>query len=129
MSFIFKEYPKEKLIVKKIRGNISLLEVQNVLIKTMQLNEKFPQHNILNDYRNSTFDFNDKELLALLRGIKLKELPKQLKVFIFDSVKNNPLYDVYVKTYNFKNTYIFDSLDKASMFYKINTKLYAEFLK
>ncbi|MBL4745488.1 MAG: hypothetical protein JKY08_03900 [Flavobacteriaceae bacterium] len=128
MSFIFKEYPEEKLIVKKIRGNISLLEIQDVLIKTIQINAQFPEHKILNDYRFSTFDFNVPELKAMLKGIKLKELPQQWKVFIFDSEEKNPLYNLYLKTYNFKNTRVFDSLETACNFLNLDHCLVADFL-
>ncbi|PCH99459.1 MAG: hypothetical protein COB81_11090 [Flavobacteriaceae bacterium] len=75
MSFVFKENNDQNLIVKKNRGNIFLIEIQEILIKTMQLNALFRQHNILNDYRYSLFDFSAKELIDI-KGIKLKELPK-----------------------------------------------------
>ncbi|PCH73413.1 MAG: hypothetical protein COB98_10760 [Flavobacteriaceae bacterium] len=129
MPFIFKEYHKEKLIVKKIRGNISILEIQDILIKTIQLNDRFPEHRILNDFRFSTLNFNTKELTVLLKGISTKEIPKHSKVFIFDTDEDSSLYDLFVNTYNLKNTYLFDSLEKACAFYGIDKMIISGFLE
>jgi len=128
MSFIFKVFHNERLIVKKYRGSISILELQEILIKTMQLNEEFPNYNVLNDYRYSKFVFDNMELSIVLKGITLKELPSQTKVFIFENVDNNPIYDLYVHTYKFKNTHVFNSLLAASKFYNVHMNLYSKFL-
>ncbi len=128
MPYQFKIFNDEKIIVKKFRGTIDLIEFQQIIIRTMQLNDQYPDFRILNDFRFSKIDIEKREFMTFLNGIHIKNVPSQTKGFIIEREETKKLYLIYIKKFNFTNALTFDTVKAAANYFNIDEKLITDFL-
>jgi len=113
MKSSYKILITEKLVLKKFRGTISIVDMKVILRETKQLNETYPNFNIIIDYRGTDFLFGRNEFVQLMQSYKKSTFSTLLKIFITDTPKQFVIYNFFKDNYSFKNTQIFHTLEAA----------------
>ncbi|PCH99461.1 MAG: hypothetical protein COB81_11100 [Flavobacteriaceae bacterium] len=118
---------KEKLVLKKFRGELSINDVQIIFRETKKLKESYPDFNTINDYRGAILTFEKNDFVQLMKYYNKDTFSDTIKLYIVDSPKLFVIYKFYQDNYDFKNTQIFNTLEGACSSNGVNIKLIKDF--
>ncbi|MBL4745486.1 MAG: hypothetical protein JKY08_03890 [Flavobacteriaceae bacterium] len=109
MIHTYKIYQEEKLILRKMRGNITVNDFKSILEDTPNIPGYNPDYKVIIDYRNAHLISNLQEYRSFLTLLKTKNYHKSTKIFIINSPRVFVACNLFKDILGFKNTFIYSS--------------------
>ncbi|PCH73415.1 MAG: hypothetical protein COB98_10770 [Flavobacteriaceae bacterium] len=129
MNSSYKILPSEKLVLKKIRGDVTLNDMKIIFNEIRELTDRYLDFNNINDYRETQFLFEKNDFLDLIKSVSPTIFPTTKTIFILDKPTPFVLYHFFKDKYSFKNTQVFNTIEGACASNAINPILIKDFFE
>ncbi|PCH73416.1 MAG: hypothetical protein COB98_10775 [Flavobacteriaceae bacterium] len=109
MQHSFKICKKNKLILRKIRGNITLDDFKTILNEASNMDDYDANFRAIIDYRGSHVTSSIQEYSSFLKTFNKANYHKNTKIFIIDNPSVFVACNLFKDILESKNTYLFSS--------------------
>lgn len=107
MEHTYKVSKKDQLILRKMRGIISLDDFKKILNEATNIEGYNPNYRVILDYRNTTFISNIHEFRSFLKLFKKSNYHNSTKLFIVNSPRGFVASRLFKDLLDFSDIYIF----------------------
>ncbi|PCH99462.1 MAG: hypothetical protein COB81_11105 [Flavobacteriaceae bacterium] len=109
MKHTFKICTKNKLILRKMRGDITLDDYKNLLIEARNIEGYNSNYRVILDYRDSNLVSNIREYISYLKLFQKDDYHNNTKLFIASSPRVFVACNLFKDIVGYKNAFIFSS--------------------